>query len=130
MVADHLRDRTGFVANGGHERREVVHAADEDAADEDPQECRHPAERHSGEDRADDRSGRRNRREMLPEQELRRDRLVVDVVSERDGGGGSVAIELEEPGEQAAIDAVGEQQDDGARDEDGEQAHGGLGSGV
>ena len=67
---------------------------------------------------------------MLPEQELRRDRLVVDVVSERDGGGGSVAIELEEPGEQAAIDAVGEQQDDGARDEDGEQAHGGLGSGV
>ena len=124
VVADHLGDRAGLVADARHERREVVNAADEDAPEEDPGERRGPAEGHPGEDRADDRTGGGDRREVLAEEEARADRLVVDVVAEGDRRSDGIAIEPEESGEDRAVNPVGQEEHRGDREEDGKEAHG------
>ena len=41
-------DRAGFVPNGGNQGGKIVYAADEDRADENPNQRRQPAERQPG----------------------------------------------------------------------------------
>ena len=113
------------MADAGDQRREIVDPTDEDAAEEDPGERRGPAEGDPGEDRANDRAGGSDGREMLAEEEARRDRLVVDVVAEGHRRGDGISIEPEEPGEDSPVDPVGQEEDRGDREENGKEAHGG-----
>ena len=112
------------MADAGDQRREVVDAADEDAAKEDPGERRGPAEGDPGEDRADDRAGGGDRREVLAEEEAGGDRLVVDVVAEGHRRSGGISIEPEQPGKDPPVDPVGQEENRGDREEDGKEAHG------
>ena len=50
--ADDLGDGAPAVADGGHEAREVVHGADEDHPEADPEQAGQPAELLAGQDRA------------------------------------------------------------------------------
>ena len=68
------------MAHRRDERREVVHGADEDDAERDPEHARHPAELLAGEDRPGDRAGRGDRAEVLPEQVEGPRRDEVDAV--------------------------------------------------
>ncbi len=65
---DDLTDRLPLVADGREQRAEVMHAAEEDAADQDPQHHRHPAE-HGRADRACDGARARDGRKMMSHQD-------------------------------------------------------------
>ena len=66
-VANDLADRLALVANGSEQGTEVMHAAEEDAADEHPQHHGHPAE-HSGLNGAVDGAGTGDGREVMSHQ--------------------------------------------------------------
>jgi len=68
MITNHFGDRAGAVADGSHQRRQVVDAADQDAAGENPGQRRHPAERRPSQDWSHDRSGGGDRRKVLAQQ--------------------------------------------------------------
>ena len=85
------------MADRRHERGHVVNAADQDRADENPEQCWNPTEHDAGQDRTDDRPRRGDGREMLAEQEFGLDRNVVHVVAQFDGRSVSATIETKQP---------------------------------
>jgi len=74
------------VADRADEGGEVVDAADEDRAEDDPEEGGDPAEEEAGEDGPDDRTGARDRGEVVPEEDRRAGRDEVDAVVLELGG--------------------------------------------
>ena len=96
-------------------------SSDEDAADDDPDDGGEPSEHDSGEDGADDWARGGDSGEVLAEEELGFGWGVVGSVVELLCGGFSVWIELEELGEEAAVDAVGGEEECGADEDDGEE---------
>ena len=66
-VADDLTDGLALVADGGKQGAEVMYAAEEDAADQDPQHHGHPAE-HSGLNGAVDGTGTGDGGEVMAHQ--------------------------------------------------------------
>ena len=123
VLADDLGDRLGPVADRGDQRREVVDAADEDRADENPDQRRQPAEHEPGENRPDDRPGGGDRRKVLRQQAARREaaRSRCRRAARRRACG--VGIEPQQPREDAAVDPIGDQQHDGRGQDDGEEVH-------
>ena len=110
VLPQDLRDGARAVAHRRDERTEVVHRADEDAAEHDPPERRLPAEHLCREDRADDRSGGADRREVLRQQVEALGRFEVLAVAVRVRGGRRGRVEPEPPREQAAVDPVRERE--------------------
>ena len=70
LVSRDLRERTPAAPHAGHEQHEVVHAAGEHHAEEDPQVARQEPELRR-EHRADQRAGARDGGEVVPEQDVR-----------------------------------------------------------
>ena len=77
---DDFRDGTGLVPDGGDQRAHVVHAADEDAAQHNPDKCRNPTEHDARQNRPVDRAGRGDRGEVLPQQHALLGRNIVQSV--------------------------------------------------
>jgi hypothetical protein len=84
----HLGDRARLVTDRRDQGRHVVHRADEDHAECDPEQRGEPAEELAREDRTHDRACGGDRREVLPEQVCARRRDEVDAVLVATGGRG------------------------------------------
>jgi hypothetical protein len=124
LRADDLGDRLAAMAHRRDQRGEVVHRADQDHAEADPQQRRQPAELLPSHDRTGDRARRRDRRKVLAEQVERTRRDEVDAVVDRDGRRHRVRIQLVLAGDEAAVVAIAQiEQSDNAGREQG-QAHG------
>ena len=118
-----LADRGRLVPHRRDEAREIVHAPDEDRAEEDPEERRQPAEPYSGENRPDDRARRGDRREMLAEEERRLRGDVVDAVLHLAGRGRPRIVEPEPARHDAAVREISRGEDDD-RYENDDRDHG------
>ena len=122
--ANHLGNAPGPVTHGGHEGRDVVDAADKDAADENPDERGQPAKHDARENRSHDGARRRDGGEMLAHEELWLDGLVVHIVAHGDGRHFGRVVEAEQPRQQIAVDAIGHGEDDGGENNDEKEVHG------
>ena len=86
---DDLADGLAVVADGGKQGAEVMDAAEEDAADENPQRAGQPAE-PGGADGAGDGAGARDGREVVAHQDGGLGGDIVNAVLQGMGGGGLV----------------------------------------
>ena len=85
-VPDNVADGLAAVADGREQGAVVMQAAEEDAADDAPQEHGDPAE-HSGLDRSVDGAGARDGREVVTHQDSGLGGDEVDTVVQLDCGG-------------------------------------------
>ena len=106
VAAHDLADRGAAVAHRGDQAGKVVDAADEDRAEDDPQQRRQPAEPDAGQDRPDDGPGGGDGREVLSEQQAGRGRDKVLAVVDQDRRGRRGIVKLQAPGQKTAVDEV------------------------
>jgi len=95
MCSHDVGNAAGLVPDARYQRRHIVNAADQNAADQNPNQRRNPTEQQPRDDRADDRPRRRDRREVLREQIGRRRRHEVFAVIDLAGRGGGIAVQFE-----------------------------------
>ena len=104
-VADDFADGLAAVANGREQRSKVMHTAEENAADDDPEEHRHPAE-NCCLNRPVDRSCACNRREMMSHEDRGFGRNVIHAVGELVGRSLSGRIHAPLFGEPSAVEEI------------------------
>ena len=116
VLLDEHAHRASFVAHGCIESTEILHRAEEDAADEQPEERRKPAE-HGGDDGARDGACARDGGKLMRKDgEARGRRIVLPILESlrRRRGGFIDAPRFHEP---PSVDSVGGEKDnDGAPD--------------
>ena len=123
-AAGDVADGLAAVTHRNDQRAEVVDRADQDRAEQHPQQRRDPAP-DDGESGADDRSSAGDRGEVVAEDDAFGGRDVVVAVLEFDRGRDTVGIELEDPACQpAAVGVVGDQVEHERSERDGECRHG------
>ena len=121
-VADDLTDGLTLVADGGEQCAVVMHAAEEDTADEHPQHHGHPAE-HRGLDRAVDRACACDRGEMVAHQHGGFGGAVVLAVLQLMSGGDAGVIHTPLLGQPAAVENIAYDQHGTADDQEQSSIH-------
>ncbi len=118
LLAAHLAEGFAVATHGAEEDDEVLDAAAEDGADDDP-ECTGEVAELGGEGGADEGAGAGDGGEVVAEDDPFIGGFVVVAVAEAFGGGGAVVIEGHDGGgDPAGVDAVGEYVDaDGGDDQ-------------
>ena len=118
LVARHLAERAAVAADRAEQRDEVLHAAAEHGADQDPQRAGQIAELRR-ERRADQRARARDGGEVMTEHDPAIRRHEVAAVAESFGRRGARRVEREHlRGEKRAVEAIAERVDaDGGDDE-------------
>ena len=125
-LADVLFDQhahgLAVVLDGSIQRAEVGHSAEEDAAEQHPQQHRQPAER-GGLDRAGDRACARDGGKLMAEDgpAVGGDKVLAVVIL--DGGRLRLGVDAPGLGEPAAIECVGGDEDDRRDQHDDECVH-------
>ena len=102
---DELAQRLAVVLDGGVQRAEVMHGTKEDAADEDPQQDRQPAEHHR-DDGAGDGARAADRAELVREHGEARGRREVPAILHAAGGRNGLGIYAPALGQPSAVDDV------------------------
>ena len=114
-IADDLADRLALVTNGSEQSTEVMHATEEDTADEHPQHHGHPAE-HSGLDGAVDGACAGDGREVMAHQHGALGGTIVLAVFQFMSRGNTAVIDAPLLGKPAAIENVAYDQHNNAND--------------
>ena len=125
VLCDHDRQRLALMAQRREQAAEVVHGAEEDAADEHPQQHGHPAE-HGRLDRAVDGAGAGNGREMMTQHHVRRRGNVVHAVFQFMRRSRIFRIDPPLLRQPSAIEDIADDQDDRSNKEDKQCVHGTL----
>ena len=122
VVLDDLADGAAAVTDGREERAEVVHGAEEDTADDDPQEHGQPAE-HSRLDGAVYRTGAGDGREVVAHQDggVSRDKVLVVEFGVR--GGRTVGVHAPLLGQPGAVEYVAQAQKNYADNQNENRGH-------
>ncbi len=103
-----LRQRAAVVPHRGHQHHEVLHRAGEDRADQDPERAGQVAELRR-EHRPDQRTGPRDRREMVAEQHPLVRGVEIAPVGARDRRRRPAVVEREDfGGEERAVETIGQ----------------------
>ena len=105
VLLDELAQRLAVVLDGGVQRAEVMHGAEEDATDEDPQQNRQPAEHHR-DDGAGDGARTADRAELVCERGEARCGREVPAVLHAAGGRNGLWIDAPALGQPSAVDDV------------------------
>ena len=121
-VADDLTDGLALVANGGEQGAEVMHAAEEDTADQDPQHNGDPTE-HSGLNGAVDGAGTGDRGEMVTHQHGSLGRTIILAILHGMGRSRTGVIHAPLLGQPAAVEDITYDQDSAANDKEQRSIH-------
>ena len=125
-IVDVLRDddgkRLALMTKRGEQGAEVMHGAEEDAANEHPQKHRHPTE-DGGLNRAVNRACAGNRREVVAEHHVRRRRHVIHTVFQLMGRSRALWIDSPLLGKPATVAHIADDQDDHSNKEDNQCVH-------
>ena len=115
-------DGLTVIANGCKQCAVVMHTAEEDAADEDPQQHRDPAE-HSGLDRAVDRAGARDGGEVMSHQDRGLCGAVVHAVFQLVSRGRAGRVDAPLLGQPSAVENVAQGENDNANNQNYSSIH-------
>ena len=125
-IVDVLRDddgeRLALVAKRGEQGAEIVHSAEEDAADEHPQKHGDPAE-DCRLNRAVDRTRACDRREVMAEHHIGRRRHVIHTVFQLMSRSRALWIDSPLLGKPATVAHIADDQDDHSNKEDNQCVH-------
>ena len=121
-VADDLADGFALMANGGEQGAEIMDAAEEDAADQDPQHNGNPAE-HSGLDGAVDGACAGDRGKVMAHQNGSLGGTVVLTVLQLMGRGDAGVIHAPLLGQPAAVENISYDQHGNANDQEQSSIH-------
>ena len=111
-VVDDLADRLSVVAHRGHDRAEVMRAAEEYGAEDAPYDSREPAEHRGRRYRPDDGASARDGRKVVPEHDGGVRRTVVHAVVETLRGRDVMVVEVVDLRHKAPVENVAEYQAD------------------
>ena len=124
LLAGDVGERAAAAAHRGDEDDEVVHAAGEHGAEQQPEEAGQVAELR-GEHRPDERARAGDGGEVVAEEHQRVHGHVVVPVALRVGGGGAQVVERGDlRGEERAVEAVAEEQHERGADDQVQRGHG------
>jgi hypothetical protein len=123
VLADDFGDAAGAVADRGEKAAGVVDAADEDRAEDDPEERGEPPEREAGENRAHDGSGGGDRGEVPAEDHGGGGGDIVIAIFHLDGRRRARGIEAEPVGDEPTVGEIGDDQYHRADGDDREDGH-------
>ena len=119
---DNGADGLAVIADRGKQRAVVMHTTEEDAADEDPQQHRDPAE-NSGLDRAVDRAGARDGGEVVAHQDRGLCRAVVHAVFQLVSRGRAGRVDAPLFGQPSAVENVAQGENDNANNQNYSSIH-------
>ena len=123
--AGDVADGLAVVPDRDDQGAEVVDGADEDRAEDDPEQGRDPSPHH-GDRRADDRAGAGDRGEVVAEDDGPGRRHVVLVVSKTVRGADVIGREAEDrPAEPSAVGVIGHDEGQARGQGDQQRLHGG-----
>ena len=122
VLCDHDGQRLALMAQRREQAAEVVHGAEEDAADEHPQQHGHPAE-HGRLDGAVDGAGAGDGREMMTQHHVRRRGNVVHAVFQFVRRSRILGIDPPLLRQPSAIEDIADDQDDRSNKEDKQCVH-------
>ena len=115
-IADDFTDGLALMANGSKQGTKVMHAAEEDAADEHPQHHRNPA-KHSSLNGSIDGTGAGDRGKVMAHKHRTLGRTVILAVFQFMGRGNTLVIDTPLLGQPSAVENITEQQNDNANDQ-------------
>ena len=123
LGARDIGQRAAFVADGGDQHREVLHASGQHGADQQPEKSRRESELR-GQRRADQRAGSGDGGEVVSEQHPARRRHVVVTVLKRVSGSGAAIVERQRlGGDERAVVTIREGVNAECTQNDGEGVH-------
>ena len=118
-----VADSLAAMTHGDDQCAEIMDCADEDGAEQDPEESRKPAPDH-GEGGSDNRAGAGDGGEVVAEDNALLSGNVVLSILQLDGRDLRVGVQLEDlPGEPASVGVVGDDVENQGAESDGEGLH-------